>query len=375
MIKENVVISSHAVFVGDRDVFGPGHAVSGYLNFKKIPHLYIKHSLYDSRPSIVEKNNKIEATLKLSGILPGFFRLPLEVISVLLFLRNRKVKVFIAIDPINALAAIIGKKLGRINTTIFYTADYARNRFSNRFMNFIYHTLDKFAVKNSDVVWNVSTRIKEVRKRQGLEDEKNILVPNSPLVKDIKQHKKVNQIKRSMVLMANFTHAIDHGALINAVFNLKKKYKDVLLVFIGSGELENDVKAMTRKKNLEENILFLGYLDHDVALDNAAKYSVGLAPYAKSKPWTEFGDSLKAREYMALGLPVIISDTVSTGDDIRSNKAGYSIKMNASNLYKSLDVLFSSEENFQRMKINALRLADQYDLEKILDKELLQKYL
>ena len=47
---------------------------------------------------------------------------------------------------------------------ILYTPHYSPKRFSNNIVNKIYHFIDKICVLNSDEVWNVSSRIHDVRK-------------------------------------------------------------------------------------------------------------------------------------------------------------------------------------------------------------------
>lgn len=370
----HIVIVSHVVFSGTNEVYGPAHAISQYLDMKKINHSFIKHSLYNKYRSRIETKKHSRAQVR-NSILPrngifSYFQYLWELMTTLHYvISNKKIDVLIAVDPLNAFAGIIGKKIGRIHTLIFYTADYAFLRFSNPILNSVYHLLDKVSYTFSDYVWNVSSRITSIRSQQGLPHDKNRFIPNAPILKTISV-KKSSKIKHSLVLIANFTPAIKYDVLIYAIKKLSKTFPDIHLSFIGSGQREKAIMKLVKKNKLLKNVTFHGFQSHDKAIDILSQHEIGLALYDKKWPWTEFGDSLKAREYLALGLPVIINDHISTADDIRKFHAGYSIKVTETNLVKCITQLFSDTTALQKMQSNALRAARHYDLEKILNKEL-----
>lgn len=376
--SSSIVISSHVVFVGRDDVFGPGHAISSFLNLKNINHYYIKHSLYDSRQSIIEYNKSSKkkiSSFQLPKYFPGTLRHLAEVLSVIYFLtKKRRVKLFIGIDPLNAFSGIIAKKLGAVETVIFYTADYAYSRFENKLLNSLYHSLDKFAIKNSDCVWNVSSRITKIRKEQGIEDKRNIFIPNAPILRLMPKFKRKHKLRRGLVLMANFTPAINYDLIVRVISDLKHKYSDISVSFIGTGIREPEIKQLVKRLKLDKNVRFLGLMKHNDALGEIAKNSIGLAPYSSEWSWTAFGDSLKAREYLAFGLPVIMNKGVSTGDDIEKYNAGFVIDLNKRSLLKVLSKLLSDSTLYDSMRRNALKMAREVDLEKILNKHLLHKF-
>lgn len=372
MESPNVIISSHAVFVGDKDVFGPGHAISNVLADSSIPHIYIRHSLYGGNPSIVELVSQGRSTVRWNIKLPGPLRYFLEIAFVFLYvLKLPRVKVFIGINPLNAMAGLLCKLLGKVDIVIFYTADYAYARFENPILNSVYHALDRIALRFADNVWNVSSRIREIRQKQGVPEDKNIFVPNSPSLKLINKFKSNKRIKESFVLIANFTPAIDYVLIMRAVATLKIKHPHIHVSFIGTGEREDEVKRLVRELKLTNNVFFHGYKIHDDAMKIIGTHEIGLALYAKQWAWTEFGDSMKAREYLALGLPVIITDDVSTADDIRDYKAGFSIKLSEREFTSASETLLSDRRRFSEMRSNALKVARIYDFEKIIKEQLL----
>jgi len=371
----HILIASHVVFLRGNEVHGPGHSISQYLLMNKIPHGFIKHSLYNTDRSRIEhksikKETGRESRLPRTGVF-RYFQYLWELFTTLHYVvRHQKVNVFIGIDPLNALAGIIARFLGKVDTLVFYTADYAYERFENTLLNYIYHALDKFAYSRADYVWNVSSRITSIRSKQGVPDEKNRFIPNAPILKLMKKASHGKKAPTSLVLIANFTPAIRYDAVVHAAKKLVRTFPNLHVSFIGSGEREEAIKKLVAKNGLAKHFTFHGYQPHDKAVEILGQHQIGLALYDNKWPWTAFGDSLKAREYLALGLPVIINDHISTADDIETFKAGYSIKLTEKKLIECLTEAFHDEKIIAALQKNALKAAKTYDLEKILDREL-----
>ncbi len=58
--------------------------------------------------------------------------------------------------------------------------------------------------------------------------------------------------------VGRFTSQKNHTFMINVFEELKKKCNAAVLVLIGQGELENNIKRLVSEKNLEDSVLFLG---------------------------------------------------------------------------------------------------------------------
>ncbi len=110
-----IIIATHAVFMNGKDIYGPPHAVSLFLNKQKDAHIFIKHNLYANGPSKVEyyRNGKLEKedSIKESPIKFPFFLYLYEMYTTLkiVLAEQEKVTLFIGVDPLNALAGEILK--------------------------------------------------------------------------------------------------------------------------------------------------------------------------------------------------------------------------------------------------------------------------
>jgi glycosyltransferase involved in cell wall biosynthesis len=58
--------------------------------------------------------------------------------------------------------------------------------------------------------------------------------------------------------VANFTPKKDHAGLLEAIAQVRATLPDVVLVLIGSGPIEAELRARTRELRLEDNVRFLG---------------------------------------------------------------------------------------------------------------------
>jgi len=368
-----ILISTHAVFdESDQPRHGTGTELTTYLQSNKQSYCYIKHALSGESKTEVEiyKNNQKKLIIKRVGIsgLPLLLRvIQDQVINFYYAIKFKNIKLYIGIDPLNAFSAVISKKLNLVKSNIFYTADYAHERFVNKVMNNIYHALDLFAAKNSDQVWNVSSRIVQAREKQGIDSKIIFLIPNTPEFRKTRRLPLSKINKHDLVIVSNLTRAIDYPLMIKAVSLLEKKYKDIKLKIIGSGEYQPELEKLVSKLKLEDKIIFLGRKPHKEVLDILSKSAIGVAIYTKDKPWTHFGDSMKVREYMACGLPVIMNDIASTADDVNRYKAGIVLKGKGKGFEKAVDEIFSSKQVYQQYRKNAVELAKKYDFTKSVD--------
>lgn len=117
--------------------------------------------------------------------------------------------------------------------------------------------------------------------------------------------------------------------------------------------------VMVIMKKLEKYIHLYGFLPYEKVIELLKKSGIGLGIYTDENPWTKYGDSMKVREYVAYGLPVVITNVPSTADDIKNYHAGIVIKQNKSELIHALTHLLSSK--YILYKKNALRMAKEND--------------
>lgn len=374
--RRTVLISSHTLFnkTGD-DIYGTGSSIADFLSDKNIQYIYIKHPIYGGMPTRVDsfwKNKTVTYINKSSNSTNLILKSVQEFIITLRIILTHKeiLNIFIGIDPLNALFGWVAKKIGKVKKLIFYTADYTPDRFENKILNAIYHYIDRWVLKRADEVWNVSTRITSLRKKQGVQDIKNYFVPNSPMFNKIKRLNidKIN--KHELVFVTTSSVSTDFPVIFKALKKLSSKYPDIILRVIGLDNWEDQFEEEIAKLGIDKNVLFSGRMPHGSLLKIFCKAAAGLALYTNKFSWTYYSDSMKARDYLACGLPVIMTDISSTARDIRKANAGFVIKLNSIELYKAIDKLFADVKYYSLLRNNAVKLAEKHDIYRILDKRL-----
>lgn len=373
-MKSKILLLSHFNYSKSGPIHGPVHSICSYLKNKGFFYTYIGYPLYVGEKSLlVSFDGKKETVVKFgtSFKLPLILQYVFEACFTLNFLRKNKQDLVISIDPLNALTAIFSKKLGFVEKVIFYTVDYTPSRFTNKLLNSLYHLIDRFCIRNVDVVWNVSNRIVDKRKEQGVKNDRNLYVPNAPSF-NIGQSRSVDKVDRfNMMMVTGVTHSPAFNMVIDAVSSLLDKYPSIKLSLIGNSFYAEELKEKINKSKLKGHVEFLGQLDHEQLLNILPKGGLGLAIYTGDYSWVNYGDSMKAREYLLSGLPVVITDIVSTSEDISKYNAGIVVKPNKKDIQSAIEKLISDYPYWIKSRKGALQLAKDFDMDNILDKALL----
>jgi len=354
-----------------RAAYGPPRMVSDYLSSRSIVHDFVHHSLYSNRKSVYERIGVRERPRQFgvvsfpSAFLGYFAQLVLTVCEVIR--RKARYNVIIGVDPLNSATALILRRIGFCKYVIFYAADYAFDRFSNRVMNALYHILDRYCAHRSDYVWNVSSRITRIRSLQGVERERNLFVPNSVSCRQVRTLPESQTNRRLMIFVGHLGVAPEIDLILDTFPEILASVPDSKLLIVGSGPRSAELKKQIFSRGLASSIVMLGELLHDDVLRLLSTCAIGIALYSGKAPWTVFADSAKVREYVACGLPVIMNSTPSTADDIRDYDAGIVIPLSKKNFLEAAIKLLRDDLFYARLRTNALRMSREFDRDRILD--------
>lgn len=350
-------------------VYGPAEHVFDYLRLKNKTIWSISHPLYFKGYSFTldNKNNKRNLfNNNNEGFVIGSLKHIHSNLKTINSLRNKEKIYFIGVDPINGLSGILLKIFNISKKFVYLNADYADERFENKILNTIYHFLDRLCLLFCDEVWCVSSRIVNKRIKQGKPENKVKLLPNSPNIKDFKLN---NNKKRDyrFVIVTNITKSLNLKPILESLKSLSVNHNNVALDIIGSGDSEEYYKQMVNKMGLEKKVFFLGPKSHDEVISILPNYFLGFAIYTTANNFNYYGDSMKAREYVASGVPTIINNIPSTADDIKKYEAGLVIdEVNSKEITEFIEKCISDEKYYSKFYKNALKMAKDYDKENIL---------
>lgn len=361
-----VILVTHGLIKEGFELNNPSSSLIKVLRTKNIPYLMLKHSLSGEGGSIITLSlaGKDEKVFKIlpHSIKINWIRYIVDFIITILVVICVKVRyggkpTYIGLDPLNAISGVLLKCIGMVKRTVFFSVDYTPNRFKNKFLNYIYQFFDRSCSYKSDEVWNVSTRILQMRLKMGINKEKLFFIPNTPS----KEYRKCEKYKRNLnrlVSLGPLSGQLDYVGFFEALVFLVKDYPDMVLEIIGTGNFEQNYRNLVHDLDIVNNVVFKGPLPHPEAMEEISSSSIGLALYNGSWDFNYYGDSMKCREYLFYGLPVLTTDTHSTVEDILEYKAGEIVDIGPKEYIKGLKKIL---DNYDIYSKNSYELGRKYD--------------
>ncbi len=268
--------------------------------------------------------------------------------------------------------SIFPLRLFFIKRLVYYSVDFVPRRFSNSFLNSLYHLMDKFACKYSDNNWMMTGEQIAGRKQFGITSTNSAPFTIVPIGYDTKK------IKISSIEKINLYNIVYAGALresagpklaIKTIPLLIKKYPKIKLTVIGSGKDSDKLQRLIKNLKLSKFIDFRGYIANFYDLtDILAKKSIGLAPYKPiQESFSFFSDPSKLKLYMCCGLPVITTDMTTMSNLIPKTGSGLIINYSEKSLADAISYLLGNKKRYQSFKNAAIKLSKQFDINRILD--------
>lgn len=278
---------------------------------------------------------------------------------------------FIGVDNLNALQGLVLKKLGIVKKVVYYTIDYFPTRFENKFMNRIYHLVDRFCVRYADETWNVSKVMKIRRKFNNMREkdyQRQHTVPIGIWYDKISR-KKFSQIDKFKIIFTG--HLLPHMGIdlvIESIPEIKKKFPEIKLEIIGTGPEEQKLKGLCEKLDLKSSVVFHGWIENRKRLEQIlSTAALGLATFNTQilDEKVKNADPGKIKDYMALGLPVIVTNAISKGLELEKAKCAIVINYKKDEFVDAITLLLQDETTLREYRENALRYIKKFDYNKI----------
>ncbi|OGD52697.1 hypothetical protein A3K80_04345 [Candidatus Bathyarchaeota archaeon RBG_13_38_9] len=358
--NKNIVVVGHIT-----EIYGPVQALINYFKknvneFTSILHPFSYTSISESENNLFirGKSEKIirQKNIKSSEVI-SFLQHFLLTFCFLLRRNKRKIDIYVGADNLSAFVGILLKKIHITDEVVFYIIDYTPKRFENRYMNFLYHSLTIFCVRNCDYTWNISKRIADLLAgKTSVSKQRNFVVPVGIELEKI-QHAPENEVRRNLLIFAgHLTRQKGIELVIEAMKDIVKEVPEAKLEIVGVGPYEHELKAITERNFLNDHIKFMGYLDHNLLLRYLPTCGIALATYpADPDSITYYADPTKPKEYLACGLPVVITNVSWIANIINSVPMGISINYNTVELKNAIVKLMKDDVFYEACRRNALK--------------------
>ncbi len=298
------------------------------------------------------------------------------VFTLYLVLRAReRIDLFIGLDNLNAFSGLVLKRLGLVKTVVFYVIDYVPQRFGSRWLNGIYHWIDRFCCRHVDSIWNVSGNMMDARRARwgSLADCAPSRVVPLGCNYDRIERLPLSEIDAHAVAFLG-TLATEQGVqlLLEAWPTVRAQVPDATLTIIGGGAQASALHESARQLGIASSVRFLGFVADDREVERLlAHCAIGVAPYAQEKDgFKYYADPGKVKLYLAAGLPVVITRVPPIAEVLHAAQAGIAVNHNVAELSSAIICLLTQPELYTRYRENAIRLAADYSWTNIFDKAL-----
>ena len=124
-----------------------------------------------------------------------------------------------------------------------------------------------------------------------------------------------NTYDYDMIYVGRLTYQKDPQRLMRLCARLKEAKPDLKVAIVGTGELEDEVKALCSELGIEENVHFLGFQSNPIKMVHDSKAMI------LTSRWE--GTPMCALEAMALGTPVVSTPSDGMKDLIDDGVNGY----------------------------------------------------
>lgn len=369
----SVCIATHFVREG-----GSSIALAEYLIEGGTELVWIRHPLIPKRGSISEYRQYIGGHLiKNEKSWAGrTFALLMYVRDVLYtlwwMLRTPPVDLFIGVDSLNASAGVVLKWFGKAKQTVFFTIDFVPRRFENRWLNWCYHAIDRFCLRNCDQVWDHTPRVLEGRQARDGEKFKmnaqHIIVPEGGWFERI-HRLPVEQIQRHLVgFMGRLVEKQGVQLVLSVLKEVRTTVPEARLRIIGDGPYRQALQHKVSSLGLDDAVEFTGYVeDHCQVEMLLAECAFAVALYNPDlDDYTYYADPCKVKTFMAAGLPVIMTDVPYVAQEVSARRSGIVVTYEESSLTDAMVALLVDDKLLREFRANAVAMASEYDYARIL---------
>lgn len=334
--KKNHVIFCSFVPVGLEDYtnyFKNNFEEFSYLKWK-FPHSKssIKSSLIKYTNSVIIEDHNLFSLTSYQKYL-YYLLLPFNYIiyiyQALTLFWNRKTrirKVFIGVNYFCTFCGILLKKMGKVDVVIYRVMDFfpLPPKGIYRYLNRIFYIIDKFCLNNSDHIWFSTEGHIIGREKYGYFNRNNYDYKIIPLGIDTNKFvsKPINEQNRYTLVYCGVIsryHMLD--LLFSVVQDLKKDFRNIRLNLIGSGPDETSFKKLAKEMNLQNNILFHGFVEEGDRFTALMSDNIlGIAFYRNEENFMKYTEPAKVKYYLSFGVPALVSKVPMIANELNKKR-------------------------------------------------------
>lgn len=158
-----------------------------------------------------------------------------------------------------------------------------------------------------------------------------------------------NTYDYDLIYVGRLTYQKNPQRLLRLCARLKESKPDLKVAIVGTGELEDELKALSQELNLEDTVHFLGFQPNPIKMVACSKAMI------LTSRWE--GTPMCALEAMALGTPVVSTPSDGMKDLLTDGISGY-LTESDEQMAEDLLKIFTQPEHRQLLAENARKKFD-----------------
>lgn len=283
---------------------------------------------------------------------------------------------FIGTNNLLVLAGLILKKIIKIKIIIYQIVDFSPKRFKNNVINEIFYSVDRLCCYNANYIWPLDKKIIEARIEYRYLNPRKITkwyaVSFGNHSFSLKDRFKIKASPKKLVYLGGLFKYKGAQLFIQIIEKLKNEYPHIALQIIGKGDMDTELQNEINKKNLNNNIKLLGYIeDNNKVNDILLESGIALAPYNPDPiSISYFADMGKVKVYLGCGLPVIITRVPPIHKVIEETKSGLIGEYDPDDFAKKISFLIDNPDIYSTYRKNSFDLGLKFDWNILIEKAL-----
>ena len=195
---------------------------------------------------------------------------------------------------------------------------YERIKYNQIYFKNISLLIEKWGWNNADAIYTVSENQKYMIADYGVPKEKIYAIHNGVNL-ELYTHPplliKKNSNKITCIYVGSFRNYHSLAGIINIFSNLYKKYNNIEIKIIGTGETFEKVKKLVDSAGLSDTVFLPGYIQYEKIPQYLLQSDI-----AFMSDFTEYGSPIKVFEYMASKTAILVPDRKSIQEILEDGK-------------------------------------------------------
>ena len=227
--------------------------------------------------------------------------------------------------------------------------NHKKGSFANRRILKVFNNIDQ-VVANSEYTKNLATEI-GIDKNKIIVINPGVFPPKEIDKSSIKEAENLLKNKNPrLITVSRFDKRKNHEKVIMALRNLKQMYPNIIYTCIGYGEEEENIKKLTNELDLNEQVIFLKNISHDLKNALVSKSNLFVMPSIIHKTSVE-GFGIAYVEAAQYGIPSIGGKDGGASDAIKNNETGIICDgNNLEEIYSSIDLILKNNSHLEMGK-------------------------